>query len=118
MARAREHATIGAVAGVGTWFIWCELTGKKMAFWDFVAAGCIGVCFGLAPDLMEPALTPHHRQFFHSYAAAGLLAHANREIWRNPAIPNDRKIALGLCSAGYYSHLFADGLTPMGLPLI
>lgn len=40
------------------------------------AAGWIGGhCLGTLPDILEPATSPNHRQFFHSLVFAGILAY-------------------------------------------
>src|SRR6266700_3269721 len=41
----------------------------------FLCTGA-GAFAGLAPDILEPATSPNHRQFFHSVIAAGLVAYA------------------------------------------
>jgi hypothetical protein len=44
---------------------------------ELLLATGVGMVVGLLPDLLEPALHPNHRQFFHSYAVTALLAHAD-----------------------------------------
>lgn len=71
------------------------------------------------PDKLEPALHPHHRQFFHSYAIAGGIGLAGYSLlkWK----PKDglekviRSILLVGCGA-YLIHLTADSLTSRSLP--
>lgn len=108
-----------------------------------VVAGGIG---GRFPDLVEPAIHPKHRSFFHSVvvgcvAALGLgltikavtelpRLQPGREASRNrkakKATSNDglslKHLALATvmiaAMVGVLSHLFADSRTPDGLPLI
>jgi len=71
------------------------------------------------PDKLEPALHPHHRQFFHSYVIAGGIGLAGHSLlkWK----PKDdlekvlRAILLVGCGA-YLIHLAADSLTSRSLP--
>lgn len=78
---------------------------------------------GLAslPDKLEPATNPHHRQFFHSWLAAGGVAYLFRCLHRwDPVEPYKRIIRLigkAACVA-YLAHLALDSLTPRSLPLI
>ena len=46
------------------------------------AAGCIGgYCFATLPDVVEPATSPHHRQFFHSLLFAGILGYGLYKLY-------------------------------------
>ncbi len=73
------------------------------------------------PDKLEPALNPHHRQFFHSYAIAGGIGLTGHSLikWK----PKDdlervlRSILLVGCGA-YLIHLATDSLTSRSLPIL
>lgn len=100
-----------------------------------------------APDGLEPADSPEHRGFIHSLAAFSIIAAVsdglmrelqqleqqagdtmNRYMEYGLAIPaEDRWLfilsRLAICVLvgllfGYGSHLFLDGFTPKGLPLL
>ena len=82
-------------------------------------AGTFAVIGVLLPDIIEPATSPHHRQFFHSIVLAGLLITFfvmlnNKTI----SIENDdvRRILNNL-GIGYGVHMVQDAETPMGLPV-
>lgn len=78
-----------------------------------IISGAIGFISGLSPDLLEPADTPRHRGFWHSWAILGCL------ILLNYALIHAYSFWWGLFfSIGYMSHLFLDAITPMSLPLV
>jgi membrane-bound metal-dependent hydrolase YbcI (DUF457 family) len=73
------------------------------------------------PDLVEPALHPNHRQFFHSVAFAAALGVCAKSIydWR----PTDTwaKALRGfllIALAAYLIHLASDFFTARSLPLV
>jgi inner membrane protein len=118
VASARQHMAIGATVAVGGYLAYCYFRRKKVDGLELFGFGLIGASAGLLPDMLEPAIHSHHRQFFHSYAAAGLLAYANRAVWENPLVPHEQKVAFSIASGSYFSHLVADGQTPRGIPLV
>lgn len=52
-----------------------QISGRTIA----VCGG--GALCGTLPDLVEPAINPNHRRFFHSVAFAVILALVLREIY-------------------------------------
>lgn len=85
-------------------------------------AGCVGgYCFATLPDLIEPATSPHHRQFFHSVLFAAMLGFGLYKLYRwEPETPGGqllRVLALGAGGA-YLLHLALDATTKRSLPLI
>ena len=73
------------------------------------------------PDVLEPATSPHHRQFCHSAAFAALATSGMKKLsdWV-PVTPGEalvRDVLLGI-GFGYMAHLCADATTAMGLPLV
>lgn len=89
--------------------------------WRTPAAAGLALATATLPDLIEPATSPHHRQFFHSLAVAGLLAEGMRRVheWE---VENDGdlflKDTLMVIGASYLSHLAMDSTTPKGLPIL
>ena len=116
--KIKSHVIIGAVAGGTVGAITSVCNQPKDNQNDFqclellkrITIGAIlgGVC-SMLPDLLEPAKNPHHRELFHSLLALGLTAGVLVKS-KNPLFKT--------AAAGYVSHLIADSLTPMGLPLI
>lgn len=84
-------------------------------------AGTAAAFLTKLPDILEPATSPNHRQFFHSVAFAGLLCLAFRELgkWQPESAGDDFLKALGqVAIPAYLIHLFLDSLTAKSLPLI
>ena len=86
------------------------------AFAALVAALASGL-----PDVLEPATSPHHRQFCHGAAFAALVTSGMKKLYDwVPATPGEalvRDVLLGV-GLGYMAHLCADATTAMGLPLV
>jgi inner membrane protein len=118
MPNAKEHAIIGTAVGLGAWYLYCRYIERPLDLGEFLLAGGVGAVVGLLPDALEPAVNPNHRGLVHSYACAGFLSYCTKRIWEDPALSRDQKMQWTICSLAYLSHLFADGQTPKGLPLI
>ena len=93
-----------------------ESSSKPLAHAAFAAA-----C-GTLPDILEPALNPNHRRFFHSVGFSGLLGYGLYQLhqkWQ----PQDevekviKNMAL-IAGSAYLIHLAMDSTTPKSLPLI
>jgi inner membrane protein len=118
--RAVAHAAIAGVSAFGGIALlkrqYPDARLPDPIFAGFVAALAAGL-----PDYLEPATTPHHRQFCHSVAFAGLLIAGIKKLYAwQPMSPGEallRDILLSV-GIGYLTHLGADGTTAMGLPLI
>jgi len=106
---------VGAVAAVFDY----KQNGKLT--WKTPAAAGLAWATASLPDLIEPAISPHHRQFFHSVAFASLLIDGMRHLhkWEGK---NDGdlllKDALMVIGSSYLSHLAMDSTTPRGLPIL
>jgi membrane-bound metal-dependent hydrolase YbcI (DUF457 family) len=86
-----------------------------------VAAGGFGAVCGSLPDVIEPAVHPNHRQFFHSIACAVMLGYGLRKLYRwQPDEAWQRVLrGAGLIAGGaYLVHLAMDATTAKSLPLI
>lgn len=73
------------------------------------------------PDFVEPAIHPHHWQFFHSIAFAGLLGYGIHKMYHwQPETPQQKwlRVAALLCGSAYLLHLAADFTTARSLPLL
>ena len=85
-------------------------------------AGCAGgYCFGTLPDVIEPAINPHHRQFFHSLIFAGVVGYGLCRLYQwEPGSPELKALRMvGLIAGGaYLVHLALDATTKRSLPLI
>ena len=80
--------------------------------------GCVG---GKLPDLLELAIHPNHRQFFHSVTVMILVTIGLGKIYRwQPEEPLEKLIRglVLLGGVGYLSHLLCDSTTPKDLPFV
>jgi inner membrane protein len=86
-----------------------------------VAGGVAATIFTGLPDLLEPAASPNHRQFFHSVAFAALLAGGLYKLHKWEPQDSAEKFwkAVGMLAiSGYLIHLALDATTAKSLPLI
>lgn len=147
MPNCRTHTVAGAVAGG----VWAGVTLGELPTAGFavvvgggLAGGAIG---GMLPDLLEPAYSPRHRSFAHSWVALAAMTQARVNTWQREchrraehytAMAHEPVVTsalrqwyqlVALCyrflagalagfKAGYVSHLVLDSITPCGLPLI
>ena len=79
--------------------------------------GVCGYVTSTLPDKIEPATSPHHRQFFHSLTCLALLFFGNGKL-QSANMPPELKQIINYLSVGYGLHLAADSTTVKGLPLI
>ena len=119
MACAFEHRAIAALCVSGAALVdWKDDDhwAKHPAVAAATAAG-----FGTLPDVLEPALHPNHRQFFHSvlFAAGVSVALYKLYKWKPETEGGELLRALSLVvGAAYLVHLAMDSLTRKSLPLI
>ena len=118
VANAKQHAAIGACVGAVGWFLYCKFAARPVMLGELLLAAGVGMVGGLVPDLLEPAVHPNHRRFFHSVTAGALLAHVNHKVSQNTEMPSEARAAIHLMFLGFLSHLTADSQTPKGLPLM
>ena len=113
------HAIVGSASSSVVYLIIKNALGEEPTFWGFVGFAGAGGITGLLPDILEPATSPRHRGFFHSYAliaAAGYLAY--RFFTSRDLSLQGLKVAAAALCAAYGSHLVLDAFTPAGLPLL
>lgn len=130
MANFKKHSTTGAIVGAFTGLFlnfhqqtmrlnngeqdkiyWFQLLG-------YSAGGSIlGSMSGILPDILEPAINPNHRKFFHSWTMGIAVAFGLYKTHRSN-LPNEVKAAITVAGAGYLSHQALDSSTPKGLPLV
>jgi inner membrane protein len=86
-----------------------------------LAGGFAASIFTKLLDLLEPATSPNHRQFFHSIAFASLLVAGFVKLrdWETKATTEEFLKTLGkLAIAGYLVHLALDATTAKSLPIL
>src|ERR1700736_2048406 len=55
-------------AAVATTALYCKLVDRPVEVGEVLLSAGVGIIDGLLPDLLEPAIHPNHRPFFHRYA--------------------------------------------------
>lgn len=88
--------------------------------WPIAGAGVAALATNL-PDVLEPAMTPNHRQFFHSLLFAGILGYGLYRLYGWDAETPEQKFlrTVGLIAGGaYLVHLALDATTKRSLPLV
>jgi membrane-bound metal-dependent hydrolase YbcI (DUF457 family) len=118
MANLKTHMLIGGAAGITAYAVYCHYQNREFKLLDAVGSAIISVVGGIAPDIIEPALDPNHRAFFHSLVGGTTLVHGVRKTWNAAGLSSEFKFVLALLAIGYVSHLLADAATPKGLPLL
>lgn len=118
MNAAAHQLTAGALVGL---FLADRQQKAGLSTLEPIAAGLAASVLTKLPDLLEPATSPNHRQFFHSIAFASLLGIGLYKLhhWEAPE-PADKfcKTLAMLAISGYLIHLALDATTTKSLPLI
>ncbi len=86
-----------------------------------LAGGGLAAVFTKLPDVLEPAVNPNHRQFFHSVAFALLVGAGWKTLYDLKPETDDGRFwrKVGMIAAGaYLCHLALDATTTRSLPLI
>ncbi len=105
--RRKQHMQIGALVGGVAYIGYCSYRKKQDENYEFnplsfgacILAGMVG---GRLPDIIEPAIDPNHRKFWHSLTCAGVLSTGHFML------PAQLKAATLPLLMGYNSHLVAD----------
>jgi len=119
MSNGATHQLVAA-AGIGVILGHLEGTNKEPSPKPLIGAGLAALLTNL-PDLLEPALHPQHRQFFHRVAFVGLIGLAGYKLYTWE--PDDdwervlRFLLLVGCGA-VLVHLAVDALTKRSLPWV
>ena len=116
---AAEHK-LGAALAVGAMTAAGTYSGNK-TIEKTAAASILAYNLGTLPDLLEPAASPNHRQFFHSLACLSLVGTGMYKLYQWEAEDKlDKLIRFALLTAGgaYVTHLLMDSSTPKGLPIV
>ena len=112
------HALVGAAVGSAGYYIACKLLLKEPSLEGCMLSAGAGLAVACLPDILEPAIHPNHRAFFHSIVFNGVVTIL---VWRrlnNPDVSVLEKIVLSVIGSAYVSHPLLDATTPMGLPII
>jgi membrane-bound metal-dependent hydrolase YbcI (DUF457 family) len=147
MPRRRQHVVTGFVAGAAVGGVVALTLPPEHRSIEILFAGIGGAIGGAAPDILEPATSPNHRDVCHSLVGGGAftvasISHFRARCRTNATVCDARAIAAPIGSdersneewkalgwrvlsalflgfaAGYASHLLLDGSTTDGLPLL
>lgn len=86
-----------------------------------LVGGAASALLASLPDVIEPAIHPHHRQFFHSVAFAGLVGYGlHRAYHWKPETDGQEllRIAALLVGSAYLIHFAADLFTARSIPVL
>jgi inner membrane protein len=120
MACAAEHATFNFVAVTAACAAVQAREGRPVDG-AAVAMGAEAACLPSLPDVLEPALHPNHRRFFHSVAFGLAVGYGVRRVYLWETWTDwDRLVraALLVGGAAYLGHLARDAFTAKSLPLV
>jgi membrane-bound metal-dependent hydrolase YbcI (DUF457 family) len=112
---------VGAVVAIAASFFIKRGNGDPIKITDIGLMGLAGKGGGRLPDLLEPATSPNHRQFFHSFTTLSLTGAALYKTYKWEPEDEFGEILRLIAIAGlgaYISHLVLDSSTPKGLPIV
>lgn len=118
MANAKTHVAVAAGVGIAGYVLWCTYYQRKFDFGEALLAAGACVLGGIAPDGLEPALSPWHRSLGHSVSAGAVSAGVIAHNWSASETGPGSTFSLLFFALGYFTHLVLDAGTPRGLPLV
>jgi membrane-bound metal-dependent hydrolase YbcI (DUF457 family) len=80
-----------------------------------LSLSCIG---GILPDVLEPAIHPRHRKFFHSILFIIIIGIAIYYLFKSEELDDILKWSFTAFSIAIIAHIVLDGFTPAGLPVL
>ncbi len=119
MSNALAHRT-GALVLVGGYLLAREVREKKATHTPVTGSLLASFCTNL-PDWLEPAVHPHHRQFFHSVAFAAMIGGGMYKLSQWETQTDGEKLlkfCLMVAGGAYLAHLAMDACTKRSLPLL
>lgn len=119
MPNAATHRTVNFVVAAA--YLASRPDDRQTGFAHPIIGATATATLASLPDLVEPAIHPNHRQFFHSVTFAALLAYGLYRVYKwQPENSADEFLKSGVLVAGsaYLLQLAADFLTAKSLPLV
>lgn len=120
MACAAEHVTFNFIAVTVATAAVQQREGRPVDA-SALAMGTAAALLPSLPDVLEPAVHPNHRRFFHSLTFALAVGYSMRRAyaWETQG-PWEQlaRYALLVGGAAYLAHLARDAFTAKSLPLI
>ena len=112
------HRLVGGIVGGLVYTLGCKAFAVQPTLTGIALSAGVGVIGASLHDLVEPAIHPNHRAFFHSIAFNGLVAVSLRRVCADPAVTPGSKMLLAAIGLGCLSHPCLDAFTPKGLPIV
>lgn len=119
MSNAGTHLVAAAATGMS--FVALEHATDAKSKSNPALAIALASLGGKLPDILEPAVHPHHRKFFHSIAVLASIGWGVKKAYQwDVGTPLEKlaRLAIIFGGVGYLSHLVLDASTPMGIPII
>ena len=120
MAYAAEHADFNFVA-VMTATAAVQQHNGRLVEESALAMGTAAALLPSLPDVLEPAINPNHRRYFHSVTFAIAVGYGLHKAYKweaqKPWERLARMVALA-AGAAYLAHLARDVFTARSLPLV
>ncbi len=119
MSNALAHRTVAALV-TGVAILHTEAKEGKQTLAPVAGSILAAICTNL-PDKLEPAIHPHHRQFFHSVAFATLIGGGMYKLYQwetETEMEQLLKCCLLVAGGSYLIHLAMDSCTRRSLPLL
>lgn len=91
MANRKQHAVLGAAAGVSGYALYSWIMQEEMSLPELIGFALSGTVGAFLPDIVEPATNPNHRSFFHSVSFVGA---AGPTVWSSAWRVRDEQIRL------------------------
>lgn len=111
MPRREEHQLVSGMIALATHVF----TSKEPITAESACAAFFGGAIGAAiPDLLEPAVHPNHRRFFHSVVFNGGVVHATLKSMEQPRTLE--RVFGESIAIGNITHVAQDSQTPAGIP--
>lgn len=109
MPRRKQHVDVGGAVGV--FFSTALGLGQPDQFLEIVCGTIGGIGGGRMPDVLEPAVSPRHRDVAHSLSAGigfAAAAHTNLLHWQDICVPGQMLVRGNvLAISGFTSSDFA-----------
>lgn len=111
---------LGAALAVGTAVAGHQHENHGRIDWKAFGAAWLAGELGSLPDILEPAIHPNHRGFFHSVTCLAAVGYGGYKLYQwEPEDDFDKVVKwLGLFATGAFGvHLLMDATTKKSLPL-
>ncbi|MBK9099499.1 MAG: metal-dependent hydrolase [bacterium] len=135
MPNGNIHKTAGAVIGSITYLAIKNDSQKREQadLGELILSTSIGLSTSRLPDILEPAIHPNHRAFYHSLTFGCVVGFVGVQAWKDFQLKrNERKVkgiqprspreyvdvAIILTCSSILLHLVMDGFTKKGLNII